>query len=177
MLKGQTITLRPVRESDLDTLRELDLDLDSRGDYWPRSIMSEAAYRQEFEHTGFWGENFGRLLMVDKADTIMGEIMFFKTVMYLDELEIGYRLFGKQHWGKGVTSEALSLLTRYLFDIKNNVNRIRLCIATGNTGSRKVAEKNGYRHEGTQRGAAFHRGHHIDMELYAITRADLPASE
>jgi ribosomal-protein-alanine N-acetyltransferase len=173
MLKGENITLRPVRDADLDHLRELDLDLDSRGDYWPLSIMPEPAYRDEFARTGFWGENFGRLLMVDHADNILGEIMFFKTVPYMDEFEIGYRLFGKNHWGKGTTTEALQLMTRYLFQIKN-INRIRLCIDVENAGSLKVAQKGGYKHEGTMRGCMFHRGRHHDMELYAITRGDLP---
>jgi RimJ/RimL family protein N-acetyltransferase len=172
MLKGENITLRPVREADLERLRELDLDLDSRGDYWPLSIMSETAYREEFRHTGFWGENFGRLLMIDRHDKIVGEIMYFKTVQYMDELEIGYRLFGKDYWGKGVTTEALRLLTRYLFDSRPT-NRIRLCIDVENSGSVKVAQKGGYKHEGTMRGCMFHRGRHHDMELYAITRADL----
>jgi RimJ/RimL family protein N-acetyltransferase len=36
-----------------------------------------------------------------------------------------------------------------------------------------VAEKGGYKHEGTQRGAMFNRGRHHDMELYAIIRSDL----
>jgi RimJ/RimL family protein N-acetyltransferase len=172
MLKGDVITLRPVREADLDRFRELDLDLDSRGDFWPRSIMSEPAFRQEYEHTGFWGSNFGRLLMVDAADQIIGEILYFTTVQYQDELEIGYRLFGKHHWGKGATTDALKLLTRYLFETRDT-NRIRLCIATENAGSRRVAEKCGYRHEGTMRGAVYHLGRHMDMELYAVTKADI----
>lgn len=172
MLKGEHITLRPVREADLDRLRELDLDLDSRGDYWPLSIMSEQTYRREFHETGFWGENFGRLLMIDAGGEIIGEIMYFKTVQYMDEFEIGYRLFGKGHWGKGATTEALGLLTRYLFQIKS-INRIRLCIDVENAGSLKVAQKGGYKHEGTMRGCMFHRGRHHDMELYAITRGDL----
>lgn len=175
MLKGKLITLRPVRESDINYLREKDLDLDNRGEYWPRTIMSEVQYRRGFQDSGFWGESFGRLLIVDQADEILGEIMYFKTVQYLDELEIGYRLFGKGHWGKGVTTEALGLLTRYLFET-NNVNRIRLCIDTENKGSRKVAEKNGYKHEGTQRGAFYHRGHHHDMELYAILKDEALSS-
>ena len=174
MLKGENMTLRPVREADLDLLRELDLDLDSRGDYWPLSIMPEPAYRDEFSRTGFWGENFGRLLMIDHAENIIGEIMFFKTVPYMDEFEIGYRLFGKEHWGKGATTEALQLLTRYLFEIKN-INRIRLCIDVENAGSLKVAQKGGYKHEGTMRGCMFHRGRHHAMELYAITRSDVPS--
>jgi len=172
MLKGEVVTLRPVRESDLDALREMDLDLDSRGDYWPLSIMSETAYRREFQETGFWGEGFGRLLMVDPKDNIIGEIMYFRTVQYMDELEIGYRLFGKQHWSKGATTEALRLLTRYLFTAKN-VNRIRLCIDVENAGSLKVAQKGGYKHEGTMRGCMYHRGRHHDMELYAITRSEV----
>lgn len=172
MLKGAVVTLRPVREADLDRLRELDLDLDSRGDYWPLSIMSEVAYRREFQETGFWGESFGRLLMIDGNDDIIGEIVYFKTVQYMEEYEIGYRLLGKQHWSKGATTEALGLLTRYLFDAKN-VNRIRLCIDVENGGSLKVAQKAGYRHEGTMRGCMYHRGRYHDMELYAITRADV----
>jgi ribosomal-protein-alanine N-acetyltransferase len=171
MLKGDVITLRPVREADLDHLREMDLDLDSRGEYWPRGIISEAAYRRDFQDTGFWGDNFGRLLMIDAAGDIIGEILYFRTVQYLDELEIGYRLFNKDYWGKGATSDALRLLTRYLFETRN-VNRLRLCIDTDNAGSRRVAEKSGYKHEGTQRGAFYHRGRHHDMELYAILRSD-----
>ncbi len=173
MLKGENITLRPVREADLDRLRELDLDLESRGDYWPLSIMSEVTYRDEFARTGFWGENFGRLLMIDSGGEIIGEIMYFKTVPYMEEFEIGYRLLGKRHWGKGATTEALQLLTRYLFDSKN-INRIRLCIDVENAGSLKVAQKGGYKHEGTMQGCMFHRGRHHNMELYAITRGDLP---
>lgn len=175
MLKGKVISLRPVREADLDQLREMDLDLDSRGEYWPRGISSEVAYRREFQDTGFWGENFGRLLMIDAAGAIIGEIMYFKTVQYLDEFEIGYRLFGKGHWGKGATTDALTLLTKYLFETRN-VNRIRLCIDTDNAGSRKVAEKAGYKHEGTQRGAFYHRGRHHDMELYAILKDEALSS-
>ncbi len=175
MLKGKVISLRPVREADLDQLREMDLDLDSRGEYWPRGIMSEVAYRREFQETGFWGENFGRLLMIDAGGEIIGEIMYFKTVQYLDEFEIGYRLFGKGHWGKGATTDALKTLTTYLFETKN-VNRIRLCIDTDNAGSRKVAEKAGYKHEGTQRGAFYHRGRHHDMELYAILKDEALSS-
>ena len=169
MLNGKVISLRPVRESDLDYLREMDLDLESRGEYWPRSIMPDVAFRRAFQDTGFWGDSFGRLLITDASDQVIGEIMYFNTVQYLDELEIGYRLFGKGHWGKGVTTEALGLLTRYLFETRN-INRIRLCIETDNKGSRRVAEKSGYKHEGTQRGAFYHRGRHHDMELYAILK-------
>jgi RimJ/RimL family protein N-acetyltransferase len=110
--------------------------------------------------------------MIDANDKVIGEIMYFNTVQYMDELEIAYRLFGKGHWSKGVTTEALGLLTGYLFETRN-INRIRLCIDTDNKGSRRVAEKCGYKHEGTQRGAFYHRGRHHDMELYAVLKDEV----
>jgi RimJ/RimL family protein N-acetyltransferase len=68
------------------------------------------------------------------------------------------------------------MLTTFLFDSKP-FNRIRLCIATGNGPSRRVAEKAGYIHEGTQRGACWNKGRHYDMELYAVTREDWASRE
>jgi RimJ/RimL family protein N-acetyltransferase len=129
--------------------------------------MSEPAYRQEFEHTGFWGDSFGRLLMEGRDGQIIGEIMFFKTVQYMDELEIGYRLFGKEHWGKGATSEALQLLTRYLFTSRTStgstLHRRGISAPSGGSKVRIPAR-------GTMRGCMFHRGRYHDMELYAMTR-------
>jgi ribosomal-protein-alanine N-acetyltransferase len=43
---------------------------------------------------------------------------------------------------------------------------------TGNTGSKRVAEKCGYRFEGVARGAVFHRGVYQDMEVYSILREE-----
>ena len=41
MLKGKSITLRPVRESDLDQLYAYHLDIGNRGDYYPRGALSQ----------------------------------------------------------------------------------------------------------------------------------------
>lgn len=35
MLKGKSIILRPVRETDIDPLYMYHLDIDNRGDYFP----------------------------------------------------------------------------------------------------------------------------------------------
>lgn len=176
MLNGKTITLRPVTEEDLPQLYEHILNLDNRGEFYPRSIQTLPSLRKELAENGFWTPEFGLLLLIDnESGKVVGQIVYFKTVQYMDELEIGYIMYDSSTRSRGGMTEALKLLTRYLFDTKP-VNRIRLCIVTENGPSRRVAEKGGYTHEGTQRGCFFNRGKHHDMELYSFIRSDLAKS-
>jgi RimJ/RimL family protein N-acetyltransferase len=174
MLKGQSITLRLVRETDLDQLYIHHLEIDARGDYYPRGVLSQPAFRKQFQETGFWGKDDGTLIMVSPQDEILGHIEFFKTVNYLDEYELAYLVYSTEQRGKGVTTEVVNLLVRYLFETKR-VNRIRLVIHPDNRASRRVAEKCGFKHEGTARGAWYNRGKHQDVEIYAILHDDVIA--
>lgn len=172
MLKGKSITLRPVRETDIDQLYAYHIDIDNRGDYFPRGILSQPAFRKQFEENGFWSKEDGMLVIVSPADEILGHIEFFKTVNYLDEYELSYQLYAPEQRGKGVTTEAVNLLVRYLFETKP-VNRIRLVIHPENRASRRLAEKCGFKHEGTARGAWYNKGKHQDVEIYAILHGDV----
>jgi len=169
MLRGNVIRLRTVRESDLDRLYEFHQDIANRGDYYPIGVMAEPVFRRRFAETGFWENRDGMLVIVDHAGEILGHIEFFQTVNYLDELELAYHIYSRDHDGKGIATEALRLMTGYLLDRKKH-NRIRLIIHPGNAASKRVAEKCGYTYEGIMRGAWFHRGRSHDVEVYAILR-------
>ena len=175
MLRGTFITLRPVRETDLDRLYRFHLDIDNRGDYFPQGVLSQPAFRKEFQETGFWSKEDGMLVMVSPNDDILGHIEFFKTVTYLDEFELSYVVYAADQRGKGVATEAVNILVRYLFETKR-VNRIRLVIHPENLASRRLAEKCGFRHEGTARGAWYNKGKHQDVEIYAILHDDVIVS-
>ena len=174
MLKGEKITLRPIREADLPLLYDYHKDIANRGPYYPWGVMSESSFRQEFQETGFWQRDRGMLLLVSPGDEILGHIEFFPTVSYMDELELSYHVYSDAHRGAGVTTEAVRLLTGYLFDTKR-YNRIRLIIHPGNQPSQRVAEKCGFQLEGTARGAWFHRGRHHDVLVYALLREEFDA--
>lgn len=177
MLKGEAITLRPIEEGDLGLLYEHILNLDNRGEFWPTSISTMTQLQKELAEHGWWKDDFGSLAMVDnESQKLIGQMFWFKTVQYMTELEIGYIMYDTTVRSRGGTTEGLKLLTTFLFDTKP-FNRIRLCIATDNAPSRRVAEKGGYIHEGTQRGAFWHKGRHYDMELYAVTREDWSPGE
>ncbi len=171
LLQGDGISLRTMRESDLEALYAIHKDISNRGSYFPTAVMSESAFRSKFAETGFWEPDSGILLIVDATDTVVGTIEFFATVPYLDELELSYHIHSTQHTGKGLATKAVRLMSGYLFDQKKN-NRIRLVIHPDNLGSRRVAEKCGYVHEGTARGAWFHQGRNHDVEVFSLLREE-----
>jgi ribosomal-protein-alanine N-acetyltransferase len=175
MLKGKSITLRPVRDTDLNQLYSCHIDIDNRGDFFPRGILSQPAFQKQFQDTGFWSKDEGMLVIVSPDDVLLGHIEFFKTVNYLDEFELSYQVYAAEQRGKGVATEAVQLLVRYLFEAKQ-INRIRLVIHPDNAASRRLAEKCGFRHEGTARGAWYHKGKHQDVEIYAVLHDDVITS-
>jgi RimJ/RimL family protein N-acetyltransferase len=174
VLNGDLIQLRLIREQDLGRLYELMTDLESRGAYFPLGVMSEPALRAAFAKNGLWDKEEGMLLMV-AGDEIVGEIEYFPITHYLVGYEISYQLFGSRHAGKGYTSEAVDLLTRYLFGRKR-VNRMQLNIHPDNEASRRVAAKCGFTFEGVMRGAWFHGGEFQDLEIWSLLRDETAAS-
>lgn len=176
MLQGDAIQLRTVREGDLDALYGYHQDIANRGRYFPTGVMSEPAFRNAYAESGFWEKERGMLVIVDEQNTILGHIEYFPTVPYLDELELSYHIYSPQARGKGAASEAVRLLTGYLFG-RLKQNRIRLVIHPENEASKRVAEKCGYQFEGLARGAWFHQGSSHDVAIYGITRGDYHGSD
>ncbi len=169
MLEGKTIRLRPIMEQDLPFLYAAHVEVANRGPYYPTGVSSESGYRKQYEETGFWGKDSGKLVIEDKQSNIVGHIEYFKTLSYLDELEIAYRLYDEKDWGKDYTSQALTLLVDYLFRHRRE-NRIRLVIHPENKGSIRVAEKCGFSFEGIARWIWFLNGRSQDAAIYALLR-------
>jgi RimJ/RimL family protein N-acetyltransferase len=172
MLHGKAVTLRPVRETDLDILYAYHVDIDNRGDFFPRGVLSQTTFHKHFQESGFWDKEDGMVVMESPGGEIQGHIEFFKTVNYLDEYELSYHVYVAESRGKGLATEAVNLMVRYLFESKR-MNRIRLVIHPDNAASRRLAEKCGFKHEGTARGAWYNKGRHQDVEIYAILHDDV----
>ena len=172
MLRGDQIRLRPAQERDLEVLYSRMNNLDYRGAFFPLGLHSEAKFRREFAEHGYWSKDEGMLLVVDPHDEIVGEIEFFPISHYLVGYELSYLIFGEEHAGKGYATEAVQLLTEYLF-ARQRINRLQLNIHPGNDASRRVATKSGYTLEGLMRGCWFHGGTYHDLEIWSILRDEL----
>jgi [ribosomal protein S5]-alanine N-acetyltransferase len=171
MIRGEHITLRVVQEKDLETLFGYYSDIDNRGEFFPLWLPSEAVFKHDFHQHGFWRDHRGRLVIVDQADTIRGSIWFYQPMRYFDALEIGYLMFDRESRNKGYMTEALALLTRYLFETRK-IRRLQLTVVVGNLASKRVAEKCGFTSEGIARKAVFLRGQHVDLEWFSLLREE-----
>ena len=175
MLKGENVQLRLVRESDLEAVYAGLNDLSNRGAYFPANLHPESRLRAKIQDDGFWSTDEGLLLIVDNFGAVIGHIEFYKPVDYLDGYELSYLIYDVDARGKGATSEAVGLLTDFLFATKK-ANRIQLVIHPDNAASRRIAEKNGYLHEGAMRGAWYNGGRYHDVEVYAVLRDEHEAA-
>ena len=169
MLTGKGFNIRHIVEDDLDALIPLLNNLEIRGDYLSSGMTSPREIRQKFKENGLTGEAYERLLIVDKKDNILGTIWHFTSVPYFNAREIGYTLFEIEQRNKGIVTQAVALLSKYLFDI-THVNRLEIRMDIGNKASEKVAIKCGFKAEGIARGANFVYGKHVDMCVYALLR-------
>jgi len=83
--------------------------------------------------------------------------------------EVGYWL-GQAHWRRGITSEALALVTTWAWDRLPELTRLYAPIYALNEASQAVARKCGYVKEGELRRSAIKAGSVIDRVLYAVYR-------
>ena len=79
--------------------------------------------------------------------------------------EVGYWL-GEAYWGRGIVTEALTLVTAYLFDELNLLRLFALPFAD-NQASMRVLEKAGYVKEGVLQSSSVKYGQPRDQAMYA----------
>lgn len=106
-----------------------------------------------------------------EPDRLLGIIEAFDFNQKVNGVTIGYFL-SESHWGKGIATEAVSILLDYLFK-DGGINRIQAEVMPLNEASKKVLLKNGFIKEGTLRQAALWAGKGIiDLEIYSILKED-----
>jgi RimJ/RimL family protein N-acetyltransferase len=171
MLKGSKLTIRPIKEKDLDEFFCLFNSVRLQVGVFFEELGSEYQFKKNYQKTGFWGENKGTALIVDQEEKIIGVLWFSKIVPYFDSLELSYIIFKEKERGKGYMTESLSLFSAYLFATKK-INRLQLSIPDYHRASIAVAQKCGYTFEGIARQAVFNRGKYTDLCLYSLLREE-----
>lgn len=174
MLRGPRISLRPVAEADLDAFQRARTDIETRGPWVPMPRTSLQALRADFGNHGWWSKDDGVFMIVDGADRILGYVAWGTLNGTIPDVELGYGIFDRAEMGKGIATEAVDLLVRYLFDAYT-MNRLLLYIYAANVGSRRVAEKCGFTKEATAREAWPHKGKWLDVDIYTLTRREADA--
>ena len=174
MLEGPNIILRLFTEADVDSFLELDNDYAEKGELDAGNLRCPAEFRKHLAESGAWDEKVGRMLITDKNGRLLGHIMYMKEPSYQAGYEVGFSIFRGADRGKGYTTEALRIFSAYLFELKP-IPRLQLATHVDNLAARRVAEKCGYRLDGTLPQFYFARGGYADCALYSLLRNDCPA--
>ncbi|MBD1393436.1 GNAT family N-acetyltransferase [Mucilaginibacter glaciei] len=88
----------------------------------------------------------------------------FRTDVFARSPLIGYWL-GEDYWGKGVMTEALKLITAYLFS-RFNIMCLQAGVFSRNQASMRALEKAGYSKQGVIKGAIFKNDEVLDEHIY-----------
>lgn len=171
MIHGDLVSIRNVRERDLEALYALTVDLRDSGEYMPVSLVSESAFWKEFSETGFWANDSGKLVIETPSDGIVGEIGCFEVAHYLDGRELYYRVFAGSR-GRGYASEAVRLFLSFFF-ASTSMNRLQALTVDGNTVSEHILQKIGFQREGCLRQARWFKGGLVDLNVFSFLRGDV----
>lgn len=177
MIQGSRITLRMFKEDDLAEYLEIINNLTHMSPYWPANLRPAASLKREFDENSFWKDDYKLLLLTDREGKMIGELDAFKTSPNLKGPEVGFRIFKHEDYGKGLMTEALQLFSAYLFQADSTILRLTLLIHSGNAASLRVAEKCGYKREGTLRNAwtDYADGVPHSDEILSLLRNESPA--
>jgi ribosomal-protein-alanine N-acetyltransferase len=100
----------------------------------------------------------------------IGSISVVRQNEQIEEAEIGYCI-GSRWWHRGIVSEALTAVMRYLFE-EVGMNRVAARHDPNNPNSGRVMRKCGMIYEGTARSADRNNQGVCDAAHYAILRSD-----
>lgn len=166
MLRGERCALRPWRPADADAIV-----LHANNPNVARQL------RDRFPHPYTRSDALAFLkavgnapaltnLAIDVAGDAVGGVGFVPgSDIERYSAEVGYWL-GEALWGRGVVTEALTLVTAYCFDELKLLRLFALPLAD-NAASIRVLEKAGYAREGTLRSSCVKYGVPRDQVLYS----------
>lgn len=165
------VTIREWKESDAEELAELLNDkkiLDNLRDGlpYPYTVSDALWYINSCLSSD---KNLQFCFAIVYNGKVVGSIGIFRQGnIHFRTAELGYYL-GVEYWGKGITTEAVRLACKRVF---NNTDIVRIYAEpfAENIGSCRVLEKNGFVLEGILRKNAFKNGNFRDMKMYALVK-------
>lgn len=169
-LTSNNITLRPWRDSDLASLVRHADNFNiwkNLRDGFPHPYTEEAGrgwLKMAME------EDTHLLLAIDVDGEAIGGIgASFKDDVYRINVELGYWL-SEQFWGRGLVSEAVTLLVDHVLESYPEIQRIYADLFSYNPASARVLQKCGFHLEAIHKNAVIKNGQVIDECRYVRFR-------
>jgi RimJ/RimL family protein N-acetyltransferase len=168
-LHADDLVLRPWQERDAPEVAAAYQDAEIRR-WHARTMTEEQAHAWVLSWAARWQAETGAGWAVTRAGRLVGRVGLGG--VHLDDAwaQVAYWVV-PQARGCAVAPRAVRALAAYAFD-EVGLQRLELEHATGNPASCRVADKAGFRLEGTKRRQALHLDGWHDMHLHALLADD-----
>ena len=169
-LRGERVLLRPLRKEELETVWQARLRDDSAP--WMATPQAYRRLRERVANSGRFVDGWLDL-GIESDGRLVGEVDARHPPRTMPEgvFELGISLFDAGDRGRGLGTEAIRLLTRYLFE-HEDAQRVQASTSIENHAMRRVFEKLGFVEEGVLRSFMPSERGRDDYVLCAIVHAD-----
>jgi diamine N-acetyltransferase len=171
-MKGKKIFLRAVEPTDLDTMYRWENDPEN----WLVSNTSNPFSKHVLEQYVFaihdlMKDGQARLVIcMNDSKEAVGAIDLFELDMVHRRVGVGI-LVDKDHRGKGIASEALSIVIDHCFTTLG-MHQIFCDVLSENASSMKLFKNNGFKETGVKKEWLFHDGKWKDEHLLQLIKSD-----
>ena len=173
--RGRKLTLRPPEGKDAEAIVAACTDPQTRA--WtiiPLDFDLERAAGFVANASGWWQRGEGaRWVIADREDACVG-LLDLRLVPQDPETADVFFISSPHARGMGYLSAALRAAAVWAIE-ERGVVRVEWRALVGNEGSRRVAERAGFQHEGTSRLSCNQRGVRHDAWVAALVKDDLGA--
>jgi RimJ/RimL family protein N-acetyltransferase len=170
-LAGDRVVLRPLGPDELDTVWQARVNDDTAP--WMSTPQAYERLRRRIANSGRFVDGWLDL-GIEERGRLVGEIDARQPPRSMPQgvFELGISLFQTTDRGRGLGTDAVRLLTRYLFE-SEDAERVQASTWVGNRAMRRVFEKLGFAEEGVLRSYMPSQRGRDDYVLYAITKIEL----
>jgi RimJ/RimL family protein N-acetyltransferase len=174
-LRGEHVLLRPLREEELETVWQARVNDQTAP--WMSTPEAYERLRERVANSGRFVDGWLDL-GIESNGRLVGEVDARRPPRTMPEgvFELGISLFDAHDRGRGLGTEAIRLLTRYLFE-REEARRVQASTWVENHAMRRVFEKLGFVEEGVLRSYMPSERGRDDYVLYAIVNPDRPNLE
>ncbi len=166
---GKQVYLRPITLEDCTDryvawLTDPDINrfLETR---WQKTSME--GIRDFVEQMTRSPDNFLFAICTVDTDTHVGNIKLGPVNRNHSFADVSYFIGAKEYWGRGIATEAISLVVQFGFD-RLGLHRVQAGVYSTNVGSRKALERNGFLLEGVCREKFIDGSQRVDHLLLGL---------
>ena len=144
-LEGENITLKALTSADTEALHAL-CESEAVYRYLPTFLYEQKNEDKDYVIAHLYDEclETSLILGVYREGSFCGLAEIYGYRAPLLKASVGYRLL-ENYWGKGIATEALALLVKYLLE-ETDIEIITASTMLENRASAKVLKKNGFKH-------------------------------